>query len=146
MSILQWAFLALAIGAAIAELHFGTIYLAGLALAALLTVGAGFVFGDTPDIVVFLAACAGVIVAVPAIRRRFGGRRPADLDIGQTVVLIAPGRHPGEAIVDYRGARWEADIDPATPVRAGAPGRITARQGNRLAVAILAAPDNPGNP
>lgn len=139
MSVLQWAFLVLAIGSAIAELHFGTIYLAGLALAALATVTVGFVAGPVPEVVVFGVACVAVIVAVPVLKRRLGGRRAPDLDVGQTVVFVKEGRAAGEAVVNYRGALWEADIDPHETVVVGAAGRITARHGNRLKVAVTGA-------
>lgn len=134
MSILQWGFLAIAIGTAIAELHFGTVYLAGVSLAALVTVGVGFLMGSDPEVLVFIAACAGVIVAVPVLKRRFPGRRNEDLDVGQTVVFVKAGRCAGEAVVNYRGALWEADVDPSAPVAPGTAGRISARLGNRLTV------------
>lgn len=144
MSILQWAFLLLAIGAAIAEMHSVTIYLAGVALAALVATLAGFWIGGGTEVLVFAAAGVCVIVAVPPLRKRLSRRVAPDLDAGQTVVFLEAGRRPGEAVVRYRGARWEADVDAAAPVVPGGPGVIIARHGNRLAV--KAVPDDHAYP
>jgi membrane protein implicated in regulation of membrane protease activity len=137
MSILQWGFLLLAIAAAIAELHFGTIYLAGVALAALIASASGFWLGGGGEVLAFAGASVCALIAVPLLRRRLSRRPAPDLDAGETVVFLEAGRCPGEAVVRYRGARWEADVDPSVPIAAGGAGTITARHGNRLAVTPL---------
>ncbi len=143
MSILQWSFLLLAIGAAIAEVHSVTIYLAGVAVAALLATLAGFWVKGGAEVAVFAAASLGVLAAVPPLRRKLARKRTPELDLGETVVFVAPGARPGEAVVRYRGAQWQADIDPAEAVVAGQAGVITARHGSRLVVKALAGAPKP---
>jgi membrane protein implicated in regulation of membrane protease activity len=109
---MHWAFLVLALLAALAELHTGTFYLAAVAVAAGLIAIAGFWISDSLMIFVFVLLCALLLGAV-ALSRRTWVRRSAvdDLDIGQAVSVcgVAPyGRH---LIVRYRGVEWEAVMD-----------------------------------
>ena len=66
---MQWVFLVLALLAALAELHTGTFYLAGVAAAALLTALIGFWIPGDLLIVVFVVLCAVLTGAVMLSRR-----------------------------------------------------------------------------
>lgn len=137
MSVLQWVFLVLAIVAALAELHFGTIYLIGVVIAALIALVVGFGFGTEPDVIVFVVVCIALMPVAAVLKRRFQNPVLADFDLGQTVTILGPGQSPGTVRVEYRGARWDAMIDPLAPDMPGspAPGQaamITGRDGNRL--------------
>ena len=85
---MQWAFLVLAVLAALVELHTGTFYLAGVAAAALLTTLIGFWVRDDLLIFVFLLLCAMLTAAVTLSRRKWAHSKAlADFDIGQTVSM-----------------------------------------------------------
>ena len=114
---MQWVFLVLAVLAALAELHTGTFYLAGVAAAAATTTLAGiWVQGDLL-IVVFLLLCAIVTATVMLSRRTWiHGKALADFDIGERVTISSisqPGRsQPAQrVVVSYRGAEWQAVMD-----------------------------------
>src|SRR5271170_516674 len=109
---MQWVFLVLALLAALAELHTGTFYLAGVAAAALLTalIGSG-IPGDLL-IVVFVVLCAVLTGAAMLSRRhqtRTKGR--ADLDIGQTVTIHDVPPQGNCLTVSYRGVSWQAVME-----------------------------------
>ena len=109
---MQWVFLVLALLAALAELHTGTFYLAGVAAAALLTSLIGFGIAGDQLIVVFVVLCAVVTGAVMLSRRHQALTEGlADLDIGQTVTIsdVPP---PGNCLtVSYRGVDWQAVME-----------------------------------
>jgi membrane protein implicated in regulation of membrane protease activity len=115
---MQWVFLVLALGAALAELHTGTFYLAGVAAAALLTTLLGFWLRGDLLIFAFVVLCA-VLTAAVTLRRRHRARSNGlvDLDIGQTVT-IGDVPLPGNCLtVRYRGAEWQAVMeDGSVPV------------------------------
>ena len=109
---MQWVFLVLALLAALAELHTGTFYLAGVAAAALLTALIGFGIPGDLLIVVFVVLCAVLTGAVMLYRRhREHTECLLDLDIGQTVTIsdVVP---PGNCLtVSYRGVNWQAEME-----------------------------------
>jgi membrane protein implicated in regulation of membrane protease activity len=117
---MQWLFLIGALAAAVAELHTGTFYLAGLAAAALISYGLGFWIGGTPLVVTFVALCAGTTLLVTLARqRRTRDHNLVDFDIGQSVLVRGAGQPGNRLTVDYRGAQWDAVMDDGS---APAPG------------------------
>jgi membrane protein implicated in regulation of membrane protease activity len=115
---MQWVFLVLALLAALAELHTGTFYLAGVAAAALLTTLMGFWFRGDLLIFAFVVLCAILTAAVMLSRRhRERTKGLADFDIGQTVT-IRDVPSPGNCLtVSYRGVNWQAVMeDGSVPV------------------------------
>jgi membrane protein implicated in regulation of membrane protease activity len=114
---MQWVFLVLALGAALAELHTGTFYLAGVGAAALLTAVIGFWLRGDLLIVAFVVLCAAVTAAV-MLGRRHRVRRGllADFDIGQSVTISEVPRQGNCLTVRYRGAEWQAVmVDGSVP-------------------------------
>jgi membrane protein implicated in regulation of membrane protease activity len=109
---MQWVFLVLALLAALAELHTGTFYLAGVAAAALLTALMGFWIRGDLLIFGFVVLCAILTTAVMLSRRRRERTKGlADFDIGQTVT-IGDVPSPGNYLtVSYRGANWQAVME-----------------------------------
>jgi membrane protein implicated in regulation of membrane protease activity len=115
---MQWVFLVLALLAALAELHTGTFYLAGVAAAALLTALMGFWIRGDLLIFGFVVLCAILTTAVMLSRRRRERTKGlADFDIGQTVT-IGDVTSPGNCLtVSYRGANWQAVMeDGSVPI------------------------------
>jgi membrane protein implicated in regulation of membrane protease activity len=136
---MQWAFLVLALFAALVELHTGTFYLAGVAAAALITTLAGFWIRDDLLIFMFVFLCAIPTGAVMLVRRRRkGGKDLADFDIGQTVTV--QGVSGNHLTVSYRGAIWEAVMDDG-PVLAPGGTAVIKRKTDKLL--HLAVPPNP---
>ena len=118
---MPWVFLVLALSAALVELQTGTFYLAGVAVAALLTAVIGFWIRGDLLIFVFVLLCAILMAAVTLHRRR----RPrsqdlADFDIGQTVTIRGVSPHGNSLIVSYRGADWEAVMEDGSLPAPGA--------------------------
>lgn len=116
---MQWVFVVAGLLAALAEMHTGTFYLAGIAAAAIATAGLGFWIAADWLVYVFVVLCAGVTGLVILTRRRqVPGRDLADFDIGQTVSVLSVS-HPGNRLtVGYRGTQWDAvmeDGSVATP-------------------------------
>ena len=117
---MQWVFLVLALAASLAEMHSGTFYLAGVAVAALLTALAGFWIGDGGLVVVFAALCVGITVLVALTRRRrMRGQDLADFDIGQTVLVHGVSEPDHRLTVTYRGTIWAAVMDDGATVVPG---------------------------
>jgi len=117
---MQWAFLVLAVVAALVELNTGTFYLAAIAAAALLTTLIGFWLRGDWLIFVFLLLCASLAITVTLARRTHRSTKPlADFDIGQTVSVtaIAPLGH--HLTVTYRGVNWDAVTDDASVLAPG---------------------------
>ncbi|MGH6989194.1 MAG: NfeD family protein [Stellaceae bacterium] len=137
---MQWAFLVLALFAALVELHTGTFYLAGVAAAALLTTLIAFWVRGDLLIFVFVILCAILVFAIMLYRRRrTRGQDLADFDIGQTVKV--QGVSQGNRLtVFYRGVIWEAVMeDSSIPVPGGT--AIITRKTDKLL--HLAVPSNP---
>ncbi len=108
---MQWAFLVLALFAALVELHTGTFYLAGVAAAALVTTLAGFWLRDELLIFIFVLLCVILTGAVTLVRLRHKRAKDrVDFDVGQMVTVqgVSQGDH---LTVNYRGATWEAVMD-----------------------------------
>jgi membrane protein implicated in regulation of membrane protease activity len=117
---MQWAFLVLAVFAALVELNTGTFYLAGVAAAALLTALIGFWVRDDLLIFLFLLLCALVSLAVTLFRRNWRPRNTlADFDIGQNVSISGVAPHEHRLIVSYRGANWEAVMEDGSILAPG---------------------------
>jgi membrane protein implicated in regulation of membrane protease activity len=117
---MQWVFLVLAVLAALSELHTGTFYLAGVAVAALLTTVIGFWIRDDWLIFVFVVLCAVLMAAVMLLRRHQGrSRLLADFDVGQTVTVRDVAPHGNRLTVSYRGANWEATMDDGSLLSPG---------------------------
>ncbi len=117
---MQWAFLVLALLAALVELHTGTFYLAGVATAALLTTLVGFWVRGDLLILVFLLLCAVLTAGVTLARRRWAhGKALADFDIGQSVSISSVSPHGPRLIVNYRGTNWEAVMDDGAVLAPG---------------------------
>jgi membrane protein implicated in regulation of membrane protease activity len=122
LGVMQWAFLVLAVVAALIELHTGTFYLAAVATAALLTTVIGFWIRDDLLILVFLVLCAILIGAIVVWRRaRTQSNALADFDIGQSVTIRSVAQRGNHLVVTYRGANWDAVMDDGS---ARAPGDI----------------------
>lgn len=137
---MQWVFLVLALLAALVELHTGTIYLAAVALVALVTFILGFWVPEEPLIYVFAGGCVLAVVLVRAYRRAVpDGRGLADFDTDQeaTVVAVLSGQ---KLTVSYRGTRWDALLDDGPPPAIGSVLRITGKTGSVLHVAALSLP------
>jgi membrane protein implicated in regulation of membrane protease activity len=109
---MQWVFLVLALSAALAELHTGTFYLAGVAAVALLTALLGFWIRGELLIFAFVVLCA-IPTAAIMLRRRHRAltKGLADFDIGQTVTISDVPPQGNCLTVSYRGVNWQAVMD-----------------------------------
>jgi len=117
---MQWAFLVLAVLAALVELHTGTFYLAAVAAAALLTALIGFWIRGDLLIFVFLVLCAILTVAVMLSRRTWARSKGlADFDIGQSVSVRGVSPQGDRLMVSYRGTTWEAVTDDGSVLAPG---------------------------
>jgi membrane protein implicated in regulation of membrane protease activity len=136
---MQWVFFVLAVSAALAELHSGTFYLAGVAAAALLTTLLGFWIRGELLIFAFVVLCATLLAAV-MLQRRHRARSPglADFDIGQTVT-IGDVRPPGNCLtVSYRGANWQALMEDGSVPAPGSTAIIKRKTDKLLHLALPA--------
>jgi membrane protein implicated in regulation of membrane protease activity len=133
---MQWGFLVLALCAAVAELNTGTFYLAGVAVAALLTVGAGFWIRGDLLIFAFVGLCTIFAAAVSLFRRRTHGGGLADFDIGQTVTIRGASPQGDHLRVSYRGSDWEAVMEDGSVPMPGAAAVIVRRTDQLLHLAI----------
>lgn len=104
--------------AALAELHTGTFYLAGVAAAAILTALLGFWVRGDLLIFAFVVLCAILMAAVMLLRRhRARTKDLADFDIGQTVTIREVLPQGNCLTVSYRGVNWQAVMeDGSVPV------------------------------
>lgn len=117
---MQWVFLVLALSAALVELHTGTFYLAGVALAGFITTLLGFWVRGDLLIFIFLLLCAALSAAVLLVRRRQAeGKTLPDFDVGQSVSVRTAPRHDNRLLVSYRGTNWEAVMDDGAVVAPG---------------------------
>jgi membrane protein implicated in regulation of membrane protease activity len=133
---MQWGFLVLALCAAVAELNSGTFYLAGVALAALLTVVAGFWIRGDLLIFAFVGLCTIFVAAVSLFRRRTHSGGLADFDIGQRVTVRGPSPHGDHLTVSYRGSNWEAVMEDGSVPLPGAAAVIVRRTDKLLHLAM----------
>ncbi len=134
---MQWAFLVLAVLAALAELHSGTFYLAGVAVAAVLTAVTGIWIRDELLILVFLLLCALLTVAVMLSRRTWmHSKILVDFDIGQRVSVRSISPHGHRLVVTYRGAEWEAVVDDGSVLAPGDIAVITRKTDKLLHLAL----------
>jgi membrane protein implicated in regulation of membrane protease activity len=137
---MQWAFLILAVLAALAELHSGTFYLAGVAAAAVVTAVIGIWIRDDLLIVVFLLLCALLTVAVMLSRRTWmHSKALVDFDIGQRVSIRSISPHGHRLVVSYRGAEWEAVVDDGAVLAPGDTAVITRKTDKLLHLALPSA-------
>jgi membrane protein implicated in regulation of membrane protease activity len=134
---MQWAFLVLAVWAALVELHTGTFYLAAVAAAALATAAVGFWVSGDLLIVVFVLLCAVLLGAVHLWRRTWVTHKAlADFDLGQSVSVRGVSQPGNRLLVSYRGANWEAVMDDGS---APVPGdtAVIARKTDKLLHLVL---------
>jgi membrane protein implicated in regulation of membrane protease activity len=109
---MQWAFLVLAVWAALVELHTGTFHLAAVAAAALATAALGFWVRGDLLIVAFVVLCAVLLGAVHLWRRSWVHHKAlADFDLGQSVSVRGVSQPGNRLMVTYRGADWQAVMD-----------------------------------
>ena len=109
---MQWVFFVLALWAALAELHTGTFYLAGVAAASLLTTLLGFWIRGDLLIFAFVVLCTILTAAVMLYRlRRSRSKDLADFDIGQIVTIRGVSPQGNYLMVSYRGTDWEAVME-----------------------------------
>ena len=137
---MQWAFLVLAVVAALVELNTGTFYLAAVAAAALLTTLIGFWLRDDWLIFVFLLLCSLLAVTVMLFRRNSRpGKGLVDFDIGQIVSVRGISPHGHRLTVLYRGVNWEAVTDDGSVLVPGDTA-IIVRKTDKLLHLAAAAP------
>jgi membrane protein implicated in regulation of membrane protease activity len=136
---MQWMFLVLALGAALAELHSGTFYLAGFAAAALLTTLLGFWIRGDLLIFAFVVLCA-ILTAAVMLRRRHRARSKglADFDIGQTVTICDVPAQGSSLTVRYRGVDWQAVMEDGAVPTAGSTAIIKRKTDKLLHLALPA--------
>jgi len=140
---MQWMFLVLALLAALAEMHTGTFYLAGIAAAALLTAGVGFWVSDTYAVYLFVLLCAGVVGAIAVTRRRrMRTQALADFDIGQSVSVLSTTGPDNRIAVRYRGTVWQATMDDGSVPAPNDTATIVAKTDKLLH--LVATPKAPG--
>lgn len=135
---MQWVFLILALLAALVELHTGTFYLAGVAVAALLTTVIGFWLRDDLLIFAFVLLCAALMTAVMLSRRKWGRSKAlADFDIGQRVSVRSISQPGNRLQVSYRGTNWEAVMNDGSGLAPGDIAIITGKTDKLLHLAAL---------
>jgi len=117
---MQWIFVVAGLLAALAEMHTGTIFLAGVALAAFVAAGLGYWITGTALVEIFAALCVGITVAIAVFRgKRARGVDTIDFDIGQTVSVLGPAAHGEHLIVSYRGVEWDAVMADGSVAKPG---------------------------
>jgi membrane protein implicated in regulation of membrane protease activity len=133
---LAWAIVGLVL--VITELLTGTFYLLMLGVAAFgsaLAAWLGFGFGI--QAMVFVLAAGLGCYAVHAYRAKNQAQQMASIDAGQPASFESwVDQEAGVARVRYRGASWDARVDPATPLQAGAVVYVLATEGNTLKVSL----------
>jgi membrane protein implicated in regulation of membrane protease activity len=135
---MQWVFLVLALLAGLAELHIGTFYLAGVAIAALLASLTGFWIRGDLLIFAFVLLCAVLMGAVMLSRQhRARTKALADFDIGQTVTILDVPPPGNRLTVIYRGVNWEAVMADGSVPAPGSTAIIKAKTDKLLHLALL---------
>jgi membrane protein implicated in regulation of membrane protease activity len=136
---MQWVFFVLALLAALAELHTGTFYLAGVAAAALLTTLLGFWIRGDLLIFAFVVLCATLMAAIMQRRRhRARSQGLADFDIGQTVTIGDVPPHGNCLTVSYRGVNWQAVMEDGSAPAPGSTAIIKRKTDKLLHLAVPA--------
>ncbi|AOX16074.1 NfeD family protein [Kozakia baliensis] len=140
---MQWAFFILALFAILAELNTGTFYLAGVALAALLTAFIAIWWSHDLWLVVIFAMLCGLLTLVVRLYRPTlrSVKDPTDFDIGQPVTVLTV--HPEdnrEVTVMYRGATWQAVIQDGSLLPPQSAAVIVGRSDNILHLARQTTP------
>ena len=129
---MQWGFVVVGLLAALAEMHTGTFYLAGIAAAALLTAGLGFWIDGDWLVYGFVVLCTVVTLMITITRRRrIFGRDLPDFDIGQTVSVVAVSQPGNRLTVAYRGAQWAAVMQDGSSASPG-DSAVIARKTDKL--------------
>lgn len=143
---MQWVFLVLALLAALAELHTGTFYLAGVAVAALLASLTGFWIRGDLLIFAFVVLCAVLTGAVMLSRRHRARKKGlADFDIGQTVTILDVPPSGNRLTVIYRGVSWEAVMEDGSVPAPGSTAIIKRKTDKLLHLALPARRGNINN-
>jgi membrane protein implicated in regulation of membrane protease activity len=136
---MQWVFLVIALLAALAELHTGTFYLAGVAAAALLASLMGFWLRGDLLIFAFVVLCAVLTGAVMLSRRhRAHTKGLADFDIGQTVAILDVPPPGNRLTVIYRGVNWQAVMEDGSIPAPGSTAIIKRKTDKLLHLALPA--------
>lgn len=136
--LMQWVFLALALWAALVELHTGTFYLAALAAVAFVTFVLGFWVREELLLFLFVAGCI-LAPTMVWLWRRYRPRDQGlpDLDIGQEVTIAAVRPHDKRCVVTYRGTRWDAVMeDGSAPPAPGTDAYVVRKTGSLLHLAV----------
>ena len=134
---MQWVFLVLALLAALAELHIGTFYLAGVAVAALLASLTGFWIPGDLLIFAFVVLCTVLMGAVMLSRQHRAHKKGlADFDIGQTVTVLDDPVPGNRLTVIYRGVNWEAVMEDGSVPAPGSTAIIKAKTDKLLHLAL----------
>lgn len=132
-TVFLWAALGLAL--LVAELAFGTVYLLAWAAGAGAAAAVQWLTGSWP---VAAAVAAGVTGAGSLWARRVrgaGASAMADPDTGGQVSLVRP-LGGDRWRVSYRGAEWDARLEPPVAAQAGDRATIVGREANLLLVSI----------
>jgi membrane protein implicated in regulation of membrane protease activity len=133
---LAWAIVGLLL--VITELLTGTFYLVMLGIAgfgAALAAWLGFGFGI--QAIVFVLASGVGCYAVHLYRAKNQAQQMAPIDAGQPASFESwVDQGSGLARVRYRGASWDARLDPATPLQPGAVVYVLTTEGNTLKVSL----------
>lgn len=136
---MQWVFVVLGLFAALSELHSGTFYLAGVAVAAFLTALAGIWIAPGLLPYVFPAFCVALLPVIVFLRRHLARDRALpDADIGQLVTVVDVSVETRRLAVSYRGSRWEAIVDNGPLPAPGQVAIITAKTDNLLHLTVPA--------
>ncbi len=129
---MQWIFVVAGLLAALAEMHTGTIFLAGVAVAAFASAGLGYWITGTALVEIFAALCVAITVAIALVRgKRARGGDTIDFDIGQTVSVSRIGEPGHHLIVTYRGVEWSAAMDDGSAPQPG-DNAVIARKTDKL--------------
>ncbi|MGC9238301.1 MAG: NfeD family protein [Acidithiobacillus sp.] len=130
-------YLLIAFVAGVAELFTGTFYLAAVALAALITLGASAIVPSALLHWVFLLACLFTIPATMVLRHRLARKATGidDMDLGQTVAVLAGPDAQQRYRVQYRGSEWMAELESGSACP-GDRAVIVGKEGNILKLAV----------
>jgi membrane protein implicated in regulation of membrane protease activity len=134
---MQWAFLVLALFAALTELHTGTFYLAGVAIAALLTALLAFWVQGVGLVLGFMLLCALLIFVIRLYRPHWpSGKNRTEFDLGQPVTIRGVSPRGNYLTVSYRGTLWQAVMDDGSLVASGDTAIIVSKTDKLLHLAL----------
>jgi membrane protein implicated in regulation of membrane protease activity len=134
---------------AVLEMASGTFYLLVLAAAAVisgLTAWAGA--GETVQLATASISTVAGLILVQQYKKHCARKTPKlgnNLDIGQTVEVLAWIGNEGRARVHYRGTQWDARLDDLSAER-GEHMRIIGAEGSTFILAALSAISSPTPP